>query len=53
MNFKLIGRTTVFAAAEFYTAAGFIRSVRRVTLDGKFQTCARVVDVKFLDGVAS
>lgn len=44
-TFRLIGRATVFRVTREYLAAGFIPSVVGVSLDGKWQTHARVVDV--------
>jgi len=44
-TFRLISRPNVFRVVRTYKAAGFIPSVYGVTLDGKFQTCARVEDV--------
>jgi hypothetical protein len=37
----------VFLVVREYKAAGFIPSVKGISLDGKRQTCARVVDVNF------
>lgn len=44
-QFRLIGRTTAFVATDIYYSAETICTVRGVTLDGKLQTVARVVDV--------
>ena len=49
MQFKLIGRATVFVVVREYLAAGFIPSVVGHTLDGKYQTVARKADVIFLN----
>ena len=48
--FRLIGQTTLFRSVRIYRAAGFIPTVHGVTLDGKRQTHARLVDVVRLDG---
>ena len=48
-QFKLIGRATVFNLVKEYKAAGFIPSVKGITVDGKFETCARVADVEFIE----
>ena len=45
-TFRLIGRTNIFRAIKVYDAAGFIPSVVGISLDGKFQTVARIVDVE-------
>lgn len=51
MLFKLIGRETVFRVVKRYDAAGFIPAVIGVTLDGKFQTAARIEDVEIVPDV--
>lgn len=49
MLFTLIGRPTmVFRVVKQYKAAGFIPSVIGVTLDGKYQTAARIEDVNIV-----
>jgi hypothetical protein len=47
-TFRLIGRTNEFRVVKFYKAAKVIPCVYGVTLDGKFQTSARVADVLWL-----
>jgi hypothetical protein len=49
-TFKLLGRTVIFRAVKLYDAAGFIPSVVGVSLDGKYQTVARVADTKEING---
>ena len=45
-QFKLISRDLVFNVVKFYNAAGFIPSVKGVSVCGRYQTCARIVDVE-------
>lgn len=46
-TFRLTGRATVFRAVKFYTMLGDVPCVKGVTLDGKYQTDARIADVVF------
>jgi hypothetical protein len=45
-RFRLIGCAMVFRVMRFYDAAGFIPSVYGVSENGRFSTCARIVDVE-------
>ena len=45
-KFKLSSHGMVFSVVKEYLAAGFIPSVKGVSLCGKYQTCARIVDVE-------
>ena len=47
MLFRLIGRTTVFRVVKQYRF-GDTRCVKGYTLDGKFQTVARIKDIIIL-----
>ena len=53
MQFTLNSRPQgpVFRVVRQYRAAGFIPSVYGVSLDGKFQTCARIEDVDLVADV--
>jgi len=44
-QFKLISRDMTFNVVKEYLAAGFIPSVKGVSVCGRFETCARVADV--------
>ncbi len=48
MYFRLIGQTTKFRLIAFYDAAGFIPSVIGRTINGHFQTHARLEDVTWI-----
>ena len=41
-RFNLRGHKMVFKVVKFYDAAGFIPSVKGISLDEKYETCARV-----------
>lgn len=44
-QFKLISRDITFNVVKEYLAAGFIPSVKGVSVCGRYQTCARIADV--------
>ena len=46
--FRLQGRLTLFILTNRFDAAGFIPSVRGVTVGNTHETSARVVDVDFI-----
>ena len=48
--FRLIGRTTRLRVVRKYSAAGFLPAVVGHTIDGKFQTAARIADIIPLTG---
>ena len=52
-KFKLLSRTNIFIVKKEYLAAGFIPSVQGISLCGKYQTFARIVDVEFITEVQS
>lgn len=53
MQFTLIGRPhgPIFRVVRAYKAAGSIPSYYGISLDGKWQTCARVADVDIVPDV--
>lgn len=48
-HFKLIGHTTVFRETLQYLAEGSIPTIVGVSLCGRFRTCARIIDVDFVE----
>ena len=45
MQFRLIGHGKVFRVVRQFTMLGYVRCVYGISLDGRWQTTARIVDV--------